>query len=102
MFQIAFLELIGRPAGMSCQQIIKMYDSGMGTSCPRLRRELHAKCKTIYNVNTWQEFFDTVRVSMPSDEFLAQLLKESVTSSRIKGYHGLEQSGKRGGGKGRW
>lgn len=84
MFQVAFLELIGRPAGMSCQQIIKMYDGGMGTSHPRLRRELHTKCKTIYNVDTWQEFFDTVRVTMPSDEFLGKMLQESVVSSHSK------------------
>ena len=97
MFQVAFLNLIGRPSGISCQQIIKMYDCGMGTSHPRLRRELHAKCKSIYDVRTWSEFFAAVDIQAPSDEFLANLLEKSVVNSRIKGYHrdsGLARNGK--------
>lgn len=88
MFQVAFLNLIGRPYGISCQQIIKTYDSGMGTSHPRLRRELHEKCRSIYNVATWPDFFAAVQIDTPSDTVLGNILKESIEKSRVKGYHG--------------
>jgi len=101
MFQVAFLSLIGRPAGVSAQDIITRYDNGLGTQGPGIRKQLQLQCQAICAVGTWPDFFRRVAVEVPSQVFLHDMLETAVVNSARKGYHRGSQPPRRGnGGKG--
>jgi hypothetical protein len=61
MFQVEFLKLIGRPSGLSCQDVLRRYDQGLGTQGPRLRAHLQSECQKILGVQRWTLFFNHPR-----------------------------------------
>lgn len=86
MFQVAFLNLIGRPAGQSCQQLISRYDKGIGAVKPRLRQALQTEAKHILKVTKWTAFFERVQVAEPTPDFLGGVLTDALHASFSAGY----------------
>jgi len=87
MFQVYFLEKIGRPPNILPPSIVKEYDSRFGRPTSQMCVALQQHCKRILSTNNWPEFFKLVSIQQPSPQLLDGLLRDAIQNSRQKGYH---------------
>lgn len=116
MFQVYFLNSIGRPAGQNPASILAMYHRCLGTPSDLQKDVMRKACVRICALGekadiqeNWNDFFDAVLVQRPPLLFLSNLLADAVVESEQKGYHrrggyrghGGGYRGRGGGGRGR-
>ena len=54
LFNVQFLELIGKPTGVSESEIVKIYDSNYGMPSREQKARLQQICTNIKSVNSWK------------------------------------------------
>ena len=99
-FQVAFLDIAGRPAGTAGpEDVAAAYDKRLGKPTVLQRRQLQSRAKGILALRSWPEFFQLTRAPVAGSKQLHGLLVQSIAASAEKGYHHGRRGGK-GGGKG--
>jgi hypothetical protein len=53
MFQVYFLKNIGRPEGLTQQQILQEYNKSYGRPNNKMKEQLHKTCKEVLEVAYW-------------------------------------------------
>jgi len=87
LFQLHFLQHIGRPPGKSIDTIAKEYDATFGKPTNEMKEKILAGSRQIRVVDTWQSVFEWVGLECPSPEAFSTYLRECVTVSLRKEYH---------------
>ena len=88
-FQIAFLNILGRPAGItSYREILNNYESLLGKPTAMQRKQLQNRAKRILQLPDWPSFFQSIHTTIPTVGMLDELLKAAVLRSSKRGYHG--------------
>jgi len=87
MFQVAFLKLVGRPAGKTLGDILNGYRGSYGMPSQPAINKLHQTCKDIFAIQNWNEFYSALGLPTPSAEEITSALREAVRRSEAKGYH---------------
>lgn len=88
MFQVHFLSHVGRPSNTKGPaDVLAAYDRRLGYPTMKQKEDLQLACKSILQVNTWNEFFLRCQVPVPSETKLAEMLFQAVRNSHEKGYH---------------
>ncbi|ELR24103.1 ubiquitin carrier protein [Acanthamoeba castellanii str. Neff] len=87
LFHVYFLENVGRPEGMSLEDIAQGYDAMYGMPSAKMKESLQEACKQIQQVASWDEYFARIGVKAPTRDELTEWLRQSVANSARKGYH---------------
>eukprot|EP00026_Physarum_polycephalum_P008028 Phypoly_transcript_08104.p1 GENE.Phypoly_transcript_08104~~Phypoly_transcript_08104.p1 ORF type:complete len:481 (+),score=74.05 Phypoly_transcript_08104:101-1444(+) len=87
MFQVLFLEKIGRPAGRTPAEVLKRLNASYGAPPPGSAALLQRESNKIYSVKTWDQFYARISLPCPSKKELTKMLRQSVINSEKKGYH---------------
>lgn len=87
-FQIAFLDIAGRPSGTKGpQDVACAYDKRLGKPTALMRTQLLTKAKRIVALKNWPEFFRLTRADITGSAQVHELLVQAVIASSKKGYH---------------
>ena len=89
MYQAYFILNIGRPRAARPSAVLQHYNRSMGRASPAMVSKLQAACTEIYAVQTWQGYFERLRLPCPQRCEVLARLRNAVLNSRQKGYHGL-------------
>lgn len=93
MFQIYFLLHIGRPAGKSPQDILRMYNERLGRPTLDMTRKVTAAAKTIMKVQGWNEYFQMIGMDRSKcNKTESQLLKQAKISFKNATHFGYRGS----------
>lgn len=87
MFHIYFLTQIGRPKGVTLEEVAISYDRYYGRPSHQMRNSFQEQVKKILEVDSWLQFFKMIGMKCPSPSYLTDWLKRSVQDSKRKGYH---------------
>jgi len=87
MFQVYFLNNIGRLPECSIFDLLRMYNTRHGFPTMVMKRKLHLETKKILSVANWSEFFERIEVEGFSERDTVELLKQAVVDSEQLGYH---------------
>ncbi|KAL6055035.1 Merozoite surface protein 1 [Balamuthia mandrillaris] len=90
MFQVYFLVNVARPKGMSLAQVARYYDRYLGAPSYAQQLALQSYIKRILEVDSWDEFWTTMHMEVPSAPQLAQMLRDGVCNSLRRGYHAAD------------
>ena len=89
MFQVAFLRLIGRPAGTSGPgDVLSSYNRMYGRPSEEQKQAIFDVSKRIMSVNTWSGFFSALGLPQPNLQQFQGILKTAIEESAARGYHG--------------
>lgn len=89
MFQVNFLQLVGRPEGKGWTQVLQAYDQSFGQPSCGKRRQLHRLCKSVMGVESFHEFYRLIGVAVPP--LICGVMRSAVRNSRRRRYHRPEQ-----------
>merc|ERR1711948_20361 len=88
MFQALFLQVVGRPKGISRDKVLHRYNQQFGLPTSEQRDALFAGCRRIFAVSEWAEFYQALGLTMPTEASLCARLEDAIDRSWSKGYHG--------------
>jgi len=92
LFHVYFLKHVGRPDGMSLEQIADNYDTLYGRPTNKMKGQLQQAIKEIHRVNTWENVFEGIGIPCPPEPELCAWFRDSVKLSLQRRYHKPVQS----------
>ena len=103
VFHVKFIDLIARPPGKSLSDIAREYDSRLGMPSTQQRQDLLRLTAEAGAISSWafvllsvqlllltllrSTVFEEIRLPLPSDAKLSQMLRKAVQNSKKKKYH---------------
>lgn len=85
LFHVYFLEHIGRPEGLSQDEIADNYDALFGQPDSVMKEQWQVAVKEIQRIDHPNQYFQRIGLPVPSREQLVALLREAVEASAAKG-----------------
>jgi len=87
MFHVYFLTSIAKVGKSSITEISEGYDSRYGRPTEHKENQLQKNIFKIKNVSGFKQYFKQVKLPVPSDAQILELLQQCVVDSSIKRYH---------------
>jgi hypothetical protein len=81
LFHIYFLKHVGRPEGMSGDEVAQRYDDRLGRPSRKMRYEWQASCQKIKNIASFNEYFAAIDVPLKSRSELCAFLRDAIRTS---------------------
>ncbi len=81
LFHIYFLRHVGRPAGLTGEQVARRYDERNGRPSREMRNQWQASCREIMNVSNWDQYFAAVGEAVLSRDQLNEFLRRVIRDS---------------------
>ncbi len=81
LFHIYFLRNVGRPAGMTGEQVARRYDERLGRPSREMRNAWQASCRQIMQVASWDEYFVAIGEPVLSRDDLNVFLRRVIRDS---------------------
>jgi ubiquitin-protein ligase len=81
LFHIYFLRNVGRPAGMTGEQVARRYDERLGRPSREMRNAWQASCRQIMLVASWDDFFLAIGEPVLSRDDLNVFLRRVIRDS---------------------
>ena len=85
MFQVYFLQQIGRPRNEPWGSVLQRYNASFGRPPPQVARALFSTCHAILAVTSSSAFFQRLGVAAPTQ--LCEVMRAAVRNSAWAGYH---------------
>ena len=85
MFQVFFIENIGRKQDKSFKDLLNEYNCFYGHPPPGVAQKLCLECKKIQQVNNWDQFYKRIGLETPSPQQMTEILRSAVRNSDVKG-----------------
>lgn len=81
LFHVYFLRHVGRPAGMTGEEVARRYDERFGRPSRMMRMEWQVSCREILKVSSWNQYFEALGDPPKSREELNRFLCHSMATS---------------------
>lgn len=95
MFNVYFLEQVGRPQKLFIDAIAERFDQRFGYPPASIESQMQEAIQDIKDVKTWKEFFERIGLPLPNPQELNLFLRRTVSRSLSKGYHDSNSFSKR-------
>jgi len=81
LFHVYFLKHVGRPAGMSGEEVARRYDDRLGRPSRTMRYEWQSSCQDIMKISSFNEYFEAINLPSKSRSELCDFLRNAIKTS---------------------